>query len=520
MKKLFQRKVEKSYLLLVGVVSIFLIVGYFSYAYFTVQTEKANVITIKVGTLSVETKVDGVASNQLIVKASETKEFNVTIKNTNTRIARYNFYYKGNLSSGVEVGYVNEEGVNTPPEAKGVNINANGTQTYKIKVKNGTSSSQTITIASDVGLDYNDLKLPSGGHLFEEAPKYVIPEDTPLKEFINTKDYEESNDEEKKNMYVFEHEETKQQKGWTTEELTDYRYIGQDPNNYVTFNGENAGWRIIGVFTVENEKGVKEKRIKLIRKDPLQASDESNITWDNKPSGIGSSESEYGSNDWTDSRLMMVLNPGYDTNSIASGGKGSLYWNQGSGQCPYYDNEAMPCDFTTAGTGLNKEARDMIGDAKWYLGETGSITSGAGPEEWYGYERGTETCTTAGKCNKTRPIDWIGKIGLMYPSDYGYATGGGSSMNREDCLAKELYYWTQATDCATNDWLYDNNNYQWTITPCSFSAYYVFTTEYKGRVDFYDVNDTNYAVRPVVYLKSSVTLFQGTGTRSDPFVFV
>ena len=48
-------------------------------------------------------------------------------------------------------------------------------------------------------------------------------------------------------MYTFEHPATTQ-----TGALTDYRYIGANPNNYVTFNNEL--WRIIGVFTEYNNK--------------------------------------------------------------------------------------------------------------------------------------------------------------------------------------------------------------------------------------------------------------------------
>ena len=34
-------------------------------------------------------------------------------------------------------------------------------------------------------------------------------------------------------------------------------------------------------------------------------------------------------------------------------------------------------------------------------------------------------------CNDTveRTISWLGKIGLVYPPDYGYATSGGSTAN-------------------------------------------------------------------------------------------
>ena len=42
------------------------------------------------------------------------------------------------------------------------------------------------------------------------------------------------------------------------------RYVGSDPNNYVSFNNEL--WRIIGVFNnIDNGTGTKETRLKIIR---------------------------------------------------------------------------------------------------------------------------------------------------------------------------------------------------------------------------------------------------------------
>ena len=42
-----------------------------------------------------------------------------------------------------------------------------------------------------------------------------------------------------------------------TESVTEYRYRGASPKNYVTFNNET--WRIIGVFPTEDENGDIEK---------------------------------------------------------------------------------------------------------------------------------------------------------------------------------------------------------------------------------------------------------------------
>jgi len=100
--------------------------------------------------------------------------------------------------------------------------------------------------------------------------------------------YENVGDDEKKEMFTFSHEAGAQQAGWSAEELTDYRYIGTDPNNYVTFNDEV--WRMIGVFTVEDDTGKKEQRIKLIREESIGI-----YSFDNRGS--------HGSNDWSTSVL-------------------------------------------------------------------------------------------------------------------------------------------------------------------------------------------------------------------------
>src|SRR5699024_4500747 len=126
------------------------------------------------------------------------------------------------------------------------------------------------------------------------------------------------------------------------------RYIGDNPNNYVQFNNEL--WRIIGAFNnIDDGSGVKETRLKIIRSEPI-----GKCSWDNKASGTGSSTSSYGSNEWSDSALQIVLNEG-------------AYWNRTTGDCPYGQNgTTTSCDFTN--TGLTEEAKTMISNAKWNLG--------------------------------------------------------------------------------------------------------------------------------------------------------
>ncbi len=317
-------------------------------------------------------------------------------------------------------------------------------------------------------------------------------------------------------MYVFNHEAGTQQSGWSNDELKDYRYIGANPNNYVTFNNEEAGWRIIGIETVDDGTGKREKRIKIIRKDLLPVGTDNYLSWDNKPSGTGSSEDDAGSNDWTDSRLMYLLNPNHE--SETTGVSGSIYWNRQSGNCPTGRNNATTtCDFSEVG--LLPEAQAMIGDAKWYLGGN-STGNGVLTEAYYKFERGETVYQSSSHPRKT---NWTGKVGLMYPSDYGYATSGGSSANRDTCLAKDLYNWDSSSggipDCKNNDWLYNSSKTQWTIAPRSGISNIAFSVSSTGYVDYGNRVSFALGVRPVVYLVSNIQLLKGTGAETDPFVF-
>ena len=61
------------------------------------------------------------------------------------------------------------------------------------------------------------------------------------------------------------------------------RYIGANPNNYVSFNNEL--WRIIGTFNnIDDGTGIKETRLKIIKNEPYNES----IAWNSS-----------GQNDWT-----------------------------------------------------------------------------------------------------------------------------------------------------------------------------------------------------------------------------
>ena len=114
-----------------------------------------------------------------------------------------------------------------------------------------------------------------------------------------------------------------------------------------------------------------------------------------------------------------------------------------------------------------------------------------------------------------RPTEWIGQVGLMYPSDYGYATSGGST-GREICLATELYNWDRVIDCYNNDWLYDSSFLQWILTSQALGSNVGFSVYENGRVATYHTF-FGHTVSPVLYLSSNVRITRGDGSESSPF---
>ena len=295
------------------------------------------------------------------------------------------------------------------------------------------------------------------------------------------------------------------------------RYVGANPCNYVKI--DNEIWRIIGVMNnIDDGTGKKETRIKLIRNESIGA-----YSWDTSESSVNRG---CGINEWSQADLMKLLNPGYESESVG----GSLYYNNSSGNCYYTKNNTTTCDFTT--TGLKTNLKNLVGNTLWHTGSNDGVTytdDNIVTSKFYELERSSNTgkiCTSGDWCNDTvtRTTTWSGKIGLMYPSDYGYATSGGSAYNRTRCLNKELFYWdgSSYSDCKNNDWLLDSSKWQWTISPGvesadSSDAYYVFNVGSDGMVNressAYDAG----LVRPSVYLLSKTAILGGEGTLENPY---
>ena len=498
---------EKNKIILVIIlilISLIALVGS-SYALLT-KSFKSKKLSMEVGTL----KIDFAEGNAInMVNAApmtdsdgmKTTPYTFTITNGGDINAYYTVSNEEELANTLDTSYLRMKLTGSDGYDSGIKtVKELGTETYKLVDETLLATGKSVTyelrmwISQDAGNDIQDKVYKSKIVVNGTSNKVPLATDKILaKANPEDLDYNSATDAQKKEMWTFTHEATEQ-----TTALTDYRYIGADPNNYVKFNDEL--WRIIGVFDTDDGTGKVEKRLKIIRNESI-----GDYSWDNKDTTTGA-ETAYGKNEWTDARLNYLLNPGHES-EIAGG---SLYWNRGAGNCyKGQNNSTTSCDFTS--TGLTDTAKSMIGDAKWYLGGS-STYNDVTPPMFYTRERGTTVYSG-------HSTSWIGKVGLMYPSDYGYATSGGSSTNRNSCLAKELYNWDSSgySDCKNNDWMYNGNIWQWTISPRAVNSYYVFDVRYAGFVNR-DYAIYTSAGRPVVYLKSTIKVISGSGTTSSPYI--
>ena len=370
------------------------------------------------------------------VGAGSTKVLDIFLTNNNNGTISYGIAY---IPSSVKNDKITIAQMSNSKDSVSGTINKNEKKQISLVIINNSSSDITLTLVPVTGYEHGgDLIVPSN---------HTLISDVTLPESVNAADYITSlvssnpdtmnNDDPGKNV----------------------RYMGADPNNYVSFNGEL--WRIIGVFDVKSSAdGQTEKRVKIIRDESI-----GNMAWNS--SNV---------NDWSSASLQTYLNG------------------------EYYNT-------------LDSTSKSLIGDTYWNLGGTSSYTSSSNglASHFYRYERGTTVYSG-------RPTDWIGKIGLMYPSDYGYATSGGTTTNRTSCLAKELYNWDSSSysDCKNNDYLY-TSKYQWTITPRSSSSSTIFNIYTSGYVSATSSNSSTSAVTPVLYLKSNVEITGGSGTSTSPY---
>ena len=271
------------------------------------------------------------------------------------------------------------------------------------------------------------------------------------------------------------------------------RYEGANPNNYICLDNQKEGscsnssllFRIIGLF---NEEYSTDGSSSAGSKKMLKILDTNNY---------GGTSGKYwnsgGTNNWSTSVLKTELNGTYLTTLLGT-------------------------------SNINSKLSSAIANTKWHLGGASSSNyKTLTAEGVYTEERNTSAIYSG------NPNSVYAKIGLMYPSDYGYATVGSTTTNRAGCRAKAVYDYDTA-DCKNNDWLFTSqvtswgsNKTEWLISPSSSNSNGAAYLNSTGSVSLYGnlngaVRFDRFAVRPTFYLDSSMLkIVGGTGTSTVPY---
>ena len=258
-----------------------------------------------------------------------------------------------------------------------------------------------------------------------------------------------------------------------------YRYQGNNPNNYVSFN--NQLWRIIGYVPVCLEvspitedttiNGVAfkqgeaqctkwENRVKIIKADPIGAyayNKTDNTTWNG-------------------STVQGILN--------------SCYLGKKDGcskYCYAYKTTQGVCNYSQNGINENDSYGNMIESVYYNIGMSNSYSS--------------SSVVYANEVKKQ--VSEKSMTGLMYASDFGYAISGYTGNLR----------YSSANSQMVNNWLFGQSN-ELTMTVYS-SSYPVVVLSSGG------ITDGNafigFAVRPILYLQSNVNKLSGDGSIVSPY---
>ena len=481
---------------------------------FSAFTESVNkrAVNITVGTLNYSTTINGIAGDIITAPAGETVFSNIVLLSENSINTKYELIYtvcsdSTCASSITKPAKLNVEYSTTTDNVSGI-ITSNGSKTIKIVVTNYTNATQYIKINVNAGFTHNSLKdideIASYHNITEEYEEItllaILQDGEPVNTFPNNSGFNveitclnpdgtpssattSSRWDSTNNKWLVSITDAP---GKTTcnvnfnkkfdfadligtsgngslyqDAYGNLRYDGLNPNNYAYFNcddNENPTeatcekWRIIGVFDVKpNESGTAEKRIKLIREDL-----------------IGSAVYHADSNVWSTSLIAAGL---------ANSANGNAYGDNGNG--------------TNIAFYLKAAAKSLISPAVWYV-------------------RASNNNITASQAyTNEQSATWIGSMGLMSASDYGFA----SSSCKDG--SETLNYYNNSS-CRFSNWLKKGIN-EWIMISYYYSTNHDLYVTGNASILDSDVTFAN-GIRPTVYLNSDVQV-RGTGTSGDRYTF-
>ena len=468
---------------------------YRTYAYDTSVVEDTPTTTDKAYTF----KIGNSSIKQIKLETGETKYFDIVLSNPNNAKISYSIYYEmvspTTKPDGFSIGYTSKStGASTGK------VDKNGNITLSIEASNTSSSAVTVKIGTVAGyVNGGELTLGSGQVVIPKGPVNAVE--------LITKLNDNTSGDSGSGVYKVEHSSIaagSSATGSTIPAVTDYRYYGSNPNNYICLDMEGQRtcpdkhlYRIIGSIYEEKENT---NRIKAIKATPLTDGTTKGFSWDYTSSGSYSNiwatvtSGNYSNSLSSGSQLMKLLNSG-------------LWWKGTSGS--YYNNSTTATTLNFTNYKLSDKAKSYISTSRYYLG--GYTTSNeVMTNQFYAYERGTNRYGS-------NPLYWDGMVGLMYLSDYGYAAGnscvtGTDPFNYDSgCKNKDWLWMTNSSDYT--------NDYEWVMSPYSGDSVSAFHVASSGYVDDGDDNVFNvYSARPVFYLTSSTSITDGTGTSTDPYI--
>ena len=270
-----------------------------------------------------------------------------------------------------------------------------------------------------------------------------------------------------------------------------YRFGGASDqvNNYVCFGSSVTPcpadnlYRIIGVFG---------DKVKLIKSDYATSS---LLGTD----GDYKEKYSYDSSNYKGNNIANIAGYtwNYKNNTTINDGLGSNTWSTS----------------LLNKTNLNKNFIANIG-SDW-AAKIAETTWKVGGNTWANI--GTQPAKTAYQNEVVKPVpgstsngetELKAKIGLMYASDYGFATAPSAwtaNLNTYDGEAIKNV-----------NWMY-MGLYEWTISRYVGNVSYVFHVNYTGNLNDYRATSA-FGVRPVFSLTSSVNYVSGSGTAADPIL--
>ena len=288
--------------------------------------------------------------------------------------------------------------------------------------------------------------------------------------------------------------------GLYTDPVEENRYVykGGDPDNYVTFNGEEGGWRIIAI---ESDGTLKLRKIESIGRMAFDTN-----------SRMSSNNTQYCYNDFDIGNPSFACNVwGSKTTMRDKNGNNlsSMPWKVGEEELHELPNDEASLNTylnTTYYSSFSNEAQSLIQN---HLFNVGMLKLSSAQ-------------TLEMDVNQEKEYTWLGNVGVINATDFVRASTDSS------CVS--VYSATEGVfPCKNDNYIYDINNnnvsppwFTMNMRELNTGANGLWYVQYAGNLygSGSSISGTaSYVLEtfPVLYIKANTTM-TGSGTVGDPYV--